>query len=201
MRSYLLALGVSLSASACEVQDPLDPDLLQRIARRVGDGSGDALNGVYPMPATTPSRCVCSELDTSVFDEVFEDAPSEATCENVAAWIFLKEIRLDVRQYEGFMSAEDQVPGGVLYFTGARLSLTGATHADGTAELASVINISGDQLQLLSRTNLVFDLVNGAPNSVSGVLRSRITSRVPDGAIDCDIDFELAGTANVEEEP
>ena len=134
-------------------------------------------------------------------DEVFEDAPSEATCENVAAWIFLKEIRLDVRQYEGFMSAEDQVPGGVLYFTGARLSLTGATHADGTAELASVINISGDQLQLLSRTNLVFDLVNGAPNSVSGVLRSRITSRVPDGAIDCEIDFELAGTANVEEEP
>jgi hypothetical protein len=201
VRSYLLTLGVLISAFGCEVQDPLDPDLLQRIARRVGDGSGDVLSGVYPMAATTPLRCECSELDTSVFAEVFDGAPSEAICENVAAWIFLKEIRLDVRQYDGFMSAEDQVPGGVLYFTGARLSLTGATHADRTAELASVINISGDQLQLLSRASLTFAVVDGAPNGASGVLRSRLTSRIPDAAVECDIDFVLNGTANVEDNP
>ena len=199
MRTPLLALSLALSASACNADDPLDPDLLQRVARLTGDASGTALSGVYPMPAATPRRCECAELDTAVLEQLFESPPASATCGNLAAWIFLKQIRLEIRHYDGFMLETDGVPGGILVFTGARLNLTGAVYEDDTAELASVTYISGDELQLLARVQLTFDETPGAPRSASGLLRSRIVSRVADANIDCEIDFDLEGVADLEE--
>jgi hypothetical protein len=185
--------------SACATEDPLDPGLLERIARRVGDANGTALSGVYPMPATTPARCDCAELDVSVLEFLFDAAPDTATCSNLAAWIFLKQIRLEVKQYDGFMLGTDDVPGGILLFSDARLRLSGPVDSNESAELASVINLSGDELQLRARANLTFEAKEGAPTAASGFLRSRVISRVPGGKIDCRIDFDLEGVAEIEE--
>lgn len=198
MRWLPLGLLIALACSACTEEDPLDPELLQRIARRSGDGTGNALSGVYPMPATTPSRCECSAFETSALSALLgTNAPPEATCENLAAWTFLKQFRFAVEQYDGFMIAVDEVPGGILVYSGTNLTLTGALDESERASLASVVSFLGDQVQLRVRAELTFDTSDGEPTTASGTLRSRILTQVPGSQVDCRIDFDLEGVAQV----
>ena len=171
MTARRLLCFVLLGACGSDPQDPLDPDVVDGVAKGEGDAEGDDRSGTYSIQVTTMHACDCGEV--MGIDLCDADLTQIRDGSRVA-----------LTQTDGYLLLEPATAQGLLSLTGS-LDASGAFDLGGLYDLSSVLG-EGD---LVTRLTGEFS----DQGRFTGLLRTRVSGTLDGEAVDCTTEVDVAG--------
>lgn len=165
----LLAL-VLLGACGAE-PDPLDPEVIDDVAKSGGDAEGDARSGTYRIAATTTRACDCQEV------QGIDLCDASLTQLGDGSSVVLT-------QTDGYLLLEPANAPVPLALTGS-LDAAGAFDLGGLYDLSSVLG-EGD---LVTRLTGEFS----GDDRFTALLRTRVSGTLDGESVDCRTEVDVTG--------
>lgn len=162
---------VLLGACGGGPQDPLDPDVVDGVAKAEGDAEGDDRSGTYLIHATDMRACDCQEVQG--VDLCDADLTQIGDGSLVA-----------LTQTDGYLLLAPATAPGLL-------SLTGSLDADGAFDLGGIYDVGS----VLGEGDIVTRLTGEFSDAdrFTALLRTRVSGTLDGESVDCTTELDVTG--------
>lgn len=173
-RAALAALAPLLLLTCSEPEpDPLDPGVVEDIAREEGDAEGSDQSGQYVFESVGTPTCDCP-MTSQI-----------ALCSVDLSTLTTIGVEINIIQSDGALVISAEGPDGAI-------ALSGAIDADGGFDVGGVYNLSS----VIGEADIFIRLTGtfSAPGSLTASLLDRVKGQFGDQSIDCRTEGEVAAT-------
>jgi hypothetical protein len=163
-----------LVAGGCgeDGSSPLERGDVQNIGE--GDAEGSELTGLYTFTSFDVTRCHCRNGSSA-----FDCSTVSLTAEGFA-----------IEQHNGFLAAEGVFGGHVV----SEVRYTGGVDADGAFRLGAVLDVTGAAGATIGSSLNHLEGAFDGTGRIDLEMRTRLEAIVDGTSVDCDIDFDIAGS-------